>query len=154
MNLSRRLAQLLRPRPASESRQALWRIALAVLLAPALAIGAALTPGSPELDRAAAVALAGLLFSIAWFALLGGQGSASSGRRLAAMLCDVTVLGAVMAVGGAWTAPLYLLLVAATLDHGLRFGSRPLPGAAAAAVVAMLGVVVASAWWRAARAGR
>jgi two-component system sensor histidine kinase RpfC len=148
VTLARHLSHLFRPGPASESRQALWRLGCAGLLAPALALAAAFVPASAELDRAAAVGIAGLLYATAWLGLLGGRGAASAGRRWAALLCDGLVVGALLASGGAQCAPLYLLLVALALDHGLRFGPRALPRAAAVATAAMLAVLAASPFWQ------
>ena len=126
----------------------MWRLGFAGGMALVLALAAALSPDSPQLDRAAAVGIAGLLYATAWLALLGGQGAASAGRRRAALLCDVLLLATLLTIGGAWTAPLYLLLVAAALDHGLRFGPRALPRAAAVAGIAMLAVLATSAFWQ------
>ncbi len=148
MRLLRKLEAAWREGADPERRQSFARLMLALSLALAFGVAAAWMPDRVEFDRAAAVALGAVLYAIALYTVLIGHPEISQTRRTLALAGDVVLIASMLAVGGAAAAPLYVLLVWAALDHGLRYGARPLWSACVLTTLAFAVVVAIDPFWR------
>jgi two-component system sensor histidine kinase RpfC len=150
LSLLRKLEAAWREGADPERRQSFARLILALSLALAFGVAAAWLPDRAEFDRATAVALGALLYAIALHTALIGHPEISQTRRTLALIGDVLLIASMLAVGDGAAAPLYVLLVWAALDHGLRYGARPLWSACVLATLAFAVVIAIDPFWRAA----
>jgi two-component system sensor histidine kinase RpfC len=138
-----------RNRPDSEHAQALIRLVIAALILAYLAgLSAGGGQGEWAADATLLVILAETLLGFAlvlWIALRPGV---SHARRVIGMIGDYGTLAAMMTLGGAQLAPLYVILLWVTVGNGLRFGPRYLIAALALAMAAFLPVLLFTPYWQ------
>ncbi|HZX80564.1 MAG TPA: ATP-binding protein, partial [Lysobacter sp.] len=146
----RQIRQRFATREDSEHGQAIVRIgALGVVLAYLLF-------GPPDAHSDAyydvmAMVMAGFVIGaviLAWLFVSPGR---SHPRRLVGMAADYGLMAAAMIRMGEPIAWVYVLIMWVTVGNGLRFGSRYLSGAVAAAVFAFGLVLLQSPYWQANR---
>lgn len=141
-----RLREKLRDRPDSEHGQAAVRMgALAVVLIYLVAGGGRQSQAWHDVLAMVAVGFVIGAVILAWILAAPGR---SHPRRLLGMAADYGLMCAAMIRMGEPIAWVYVLIMWVTVGNGLRFGSRYLAGAVAAAMTAFGLVLALSPYWR------
>jgi two-component system sensor histidine kinase RpfC len=136
----------LRARPDSEHGQAAVRMgALAVVLVYLVSGGGRQSRAWDDVMAMVAVGFVIGSVILAWLLISPGR---SHPRRLLGMVADYGLMCAAMVRMGEPIAWVYVLIMWVTVGNGLRFGSRYLAGAVAAAMTAFGIVLWQSAYWR------
>lgn len=145
-----RLAQRFRGRPDSEHGQALVRLVIAFLILSYLvALGIGNGFADPQ-DRAVIVIiLAETLLGLGIVIGIALRPGVSHARRIVGILADNATLAALMSIGGASLAPLYVISLWVAIGNGLRYGTAYLFGAVGVAVAGFLYVILVSPYWQA-----
>lgn len=137
-------------RQDSEHQQILVRLTITLLFLVYLAVTQAHEPRAVNLARLlyAAVGVEFVCTFLLMFEVLRHPG-ASNLRRWTGMLLDYSVIGLLMVVDGAKTAPLYVVLMWVTVGNGLRYGPHFLRLAVVHGCVAFTAVLLLTPYWRA-----
>jgi signal transduction histidine kinase/DNA-binding response OmpR family regulator len=138
----------LRAEAGSEHRQIIARVLLdAAMVAYVFGLLAA-RPGDPAI--APSLVIGSLNLAAGWLFLLNLAIDArcSSLRRWAALVSDISLLSALLAVGGALTAALALVYLYTAISSAEHHGRRMLAAAIGLEIVAFAAVVAATPFWR------
>src|SRR5690606_15317248 len=111
-------------RPDSEHSQALVRLAIAAVLLAYLAGLAAGNSADVELQWSLAILMAETMLGLGIVVAIALRPGVSHLRRWVGMFGDYGTLAALMIVKGEVLAPLYVIILWATVGNGLRFGHR------------------------------
>ncbi|MBB5015002.1 ATP-binding protein [Rehaibacterium terrae] len=144
------LAKRFRNRPDSEHAQALVRLVIAFLILSYLvALGIGNGFADPQ-DRAVIVIiLAETLLGLGIVIGIALRPGVSHARRIVGIVADNATLAALMSIGGATLAPLYVISLWVAIGNGLRYGTAYLFGAVGVAVAGFLYVILVTPYWQA-----
>jgi two-component system sensor histidine kinase RpfC len=143
-----RLRGRLARRPDSEHAQVLLRIGLILLVLACMLLPSTREGVDPGRHAATMwIVLAGLAIGLGLFAALLVDPQRSDARRLTGMVADYGLMAVVMIRIDEPLAWVYVLMLAATVDNGLRYGSRYLGLAMAMALTGFGSVLWLSDYW-------
>jgi two-component system sensor histidine kinase RpfC len=136
-------------RADSESQQAIIRLFIAGAVLVYVAILGFLGVAGDTILPLLAVDVPGVLTGWLLLVHVMANPEPSLARRRAAMINDITLISALLHVGGAYAAPWFSLYLWVVLGFGLRFGITALAVCAALALAGLGVVVLSTPYWQA-----
>ncbi|MEO7916324.1 MAG: hybrid sensor histidine kinase/response regulator, partial [Dokdonella sp.] len=148
LTIPHRLQQRFTKRPDSEHEQAFVRLIIAVLILSYLSILALTGKGTESsLQSPLFILLCESLVGLGIVVSIALHPGVSGPRRLLGMVADYLTLGALMVLGGASLAPLYVIYLWVTIGNGLRYGVQYLKASVAMAAASYFVVIQFTPYW-------
>lgn len=139
----------LRGRPDSEHEQAVVRLVILFLVIVYLFVSVAKHGAKdPHEVKALWIASGVLVFALAIFAHIVIDPRKCVPRRLTGMVVDLGATSYVMASGGEWCTPFYVILLWVTFGNGFRYGRKYLFASTVLSSIFFAAVVLTNPYWR------